>query len=98
MNRGAMRTRRLFPMLLGVAAACGGGGGSGGSNVVPRGARSFGLAIGPAEDGDYDGAFAKALAIGVDVTSLSLAWDEIETAPGVFANPFLGVAEAYYPP
>ena len=84
-------------LLAAVAAACGHGG-AGGADVVPRGARSFGLAVGAAEDGDYDGAFGKAHAIGMDVTSLSLGWDDLEISPGVFANPFLGIAEAYYPP
>jgi len=85
-------------LLLATATSACGGGGSGGGAVVPRGARSFGLAVGAAEDGDYDGAFGKARAIGMDVTSLSLGWDDIEVSPGVFANPFLAIAEAYYPP
>jgi hypothetical protein len=85
-------------LLLAAATSACGGGGSGGAGVVPRGARSFGLAVGAAEDGDYDGAFGKARALGMDVTSLSLGWDEIETSPGVFTDPFLAIAESYYPP
>ncbi|HET6162779.1 MAG TPA: hypothetical protein VFG37_03880 [Planctomycetota bacterium] len=92
-----MRTRRHLLAFVGLAVACGGGG-SGGAGVVPRGARSFGLAVGAAEDGDYDGAFGKARALGMDVTSLSLGWDDVEVSPGVFSNPFLAVAESYYPP
>lgn len=92
-----MRASLPALLLLATLAACGGGGFD---NRVPepRGARSFGLAVGPAEDGDYDGAFDKAVAIGMNVTSLSLGWDEIEVSPGVFDNPFLAIAEAYYPP
>jgi hypothetical protein len=92
-----MRASLPALLLLASLAACGGGGFD---NGVPeqRGARSFGLAVGAAEDGDYDGAFGKAVAIGMNVTSLSLGWDEIESSPGVFDNPFLAIAEAYYPP
>jgi len=101
MNRMARRRSAVAAgvglLLAAVASSCGGGG-SGGAGVLPRGARSFGLAVGAAEDGDYDGAFGKAVAIGMNVTSLSLAWDDVEVSPGIFANPFLAIAEAYYPP
>jgi hypothetical protein len=91
-----MRASPPALLLLASVAACGGGHRNG--VVEQRGARSFGLAVGAAEDGDYDGAFGKAVAIGMNVTSLSLGWDEIETSPGVFDNPFLAIAESYYPP
>lgn len=62
-------------------------------------ARRFGIDITTAEDGDYTAAVARVKKAGARVTSLSLPWDEIETAPGVFApkSDWLQIANAFYP-
>jgi hypothetical protein len=59
--------------------------------------RRLGLAVGPAEDGDFEAAMQLALAAGVHSVPLSFGWDEIETAPSTFTDPWLAVADAYYP-
>jgi hypothetical protein len=68
--------------------------------VVPRGERLLGMDISMAADGDYDAAFALAKETGVQTTSLTVLWDEIETGPGLFdPDPnWLAIANLYYPP
>ena len=63
----------------------------------PRGERTLGLAIGEPEPGGYDGAFTLARRVGVGETSISLAWDELEAKPGVYASPWVAIAASYYP-
>src|SRR5262245_59416627 len=64
---------------------------------APHRERRLGLVVGAAEDGDYEAAMQLALAAGVHSVPLSFGWDEIETAPSTFTNPWLAVADAYYP-
>jgi hypothetical protein len=72
-------------------AACGGGDGT------PVVTRSLGLHVAEAEDGDFDAAMDLAQDAGVSVVHLSLNWNDIETAPGVYGNAFLGIADLYFP-
>ncbi len=69
------------------------------SDVVARGERLLGISISDRADGDFGTAYAQARAAGMQVTSLSLAWDDLETAPGVYApDPdFLAIAASFYP-
>lgn len=68
-------------------------------DVVPRGERLLGIAISDRTDGDFNAAFGEAVGVGMQATSLSLGWDDIEVAPGVYdpAIDYLGIAAAYYP-
>lgn len=68
--------------------------------VVPAGDRLLGVAISDRADGDFNSAFSEAVDAGMQVTSLSLAWDDLEVAPGVYtpAIDYLGIAAGYYPP
>jgi hypothetical protein len=65
--------------------------------VVPRGSRLLGIDVTAPADDDYHGALLRSQAAGSDVVSLSLPWDEIEVAPGRYENPFLEIANAYFP-
>jgi hypothetical protein len=66
--------------------------------VIPRGNRLLGISISDRADGDFDAAFQQATAAGMQFTSLSLSWDDLESAEGVYgATPdFLSIANAYY--
>jgi len=66
--------------------------------VLPRGDRDLAIAISDRADGDFNTAFGEAVALGMNSTSLSISWDELETAPGVYSpNPnFLDIATSYY--
>lgn len=67
--------------------------------VVPRGQRVLGISISDRADGDFNDAFEEARAAGMQATSLSLAWDDLEVAPGVYDPEidFLDIAAGYYP-
>ena len=67
--------------------------------ALPRGERVLGIDVSEAEDGDYNRAFSLAREAGMQVTSLSLSWDDIEISPGVYEpDPdFLTIANLYYP-
>lgn len=67
--------------------------------IVPKGDRLLGMSITEAQDGDFTAAVGLARGAGVQTTSLPVFWDDLETAPGVFApSPnFLAIANAYYP-
>jgi len=71
-----------------------------GEDVVPKGGRMLGVAITVAEDNDYDSAFNTAeTAANLEIDSLAIAWDDVETSPTVY-NPdpnFLAIANAFYP-
>jgi hypothetical protein len=67
--------------------------------VVQKGERIFQIDVNEGADGDYDAAIKIALDAGAEAVSMSLSWDDIETAPGEF-NPetnWLEIANAYYP-
>lgn len=68
-------------------------------NAKPKGNRTLEIHINEAENGDYDQAAEKAKAAGAESVSLSVFWDEIETAPGVYQpDPnYLEIANLYYP-
>ncbi len=68
------------------------------TSVVARGARLLGISISDRADGDFNTAYAEAVAVGMQTTGLSLSWDDLEGAPGVYApNPdFLTIAVDYY--
>lgn len=79
--------------LLLTLAACGGGDGA----PIVTGPRPLGLFVGEAEDGDFDAAVDLAQDAGVSVVHLAFNWNEIETAPQVYGNAFLGIANIYFP-
>jgi hypothetical protein len=64
---------------------------------VPKGARTLGLSVGPAQDGDYGRAFAVAQVVGIQSVTLSLDWPRLETAPGRYDNTLLTLADGFYP-
>ncbi len=66
--------------------------------VVPKDARTLGLSVAPADDGDYPRALAAAQVAGVQSTTLSLDWSRLEVAPGRYDNTLLTIAEGFYPP
>ena len=65
---------------------------------VPIGARTLGLSVGPAKDGDYDRAFAAAQAAGVQSVTLSLDWSRLEPTLGRYDTALLSIADEFYPP
>ncbi len=69
------------------------------SNPVPRGDRILELDANPPQQDDYDAVMDHARALGAQSIRLSVYWDEIETAPGVFSpDPnWLAIANSYYP-
>ena len=68
------------------------------STVVPKGTRLLGIALNDRADGDFNLAYSQAVDAGVDVVSMPLAWDDLETAPGVYEpDPdFLSIGASYY--
>ena len=69
------------------------------SEVVPNGDRILQIDVNEGSDGDYDAALQIAMDAGVEAVSMSLGWDDIETAPGEFKpeTNWLEIANAYYP-
>lgn len=67
--------------------------------AVERGERLLGIAISDRSDGDFEAAYKEAVDAGLQVISLPLAWDDLETSPGVYApSPdFLAIAASFYP-
>ncbi len=69
------------------------------TNAQPKGDRILAIDVTDPANGDYDAAINTAINAGAEAVSLSLFWDDIETAPGEY-NPepnFLAIANAYYP-
>lgn len=66
---------------------------------MPRGERMLGIDVVEAEGETYDQAFQFARLAGMQFTSLSLAWDDLEPQPGEYSpDPnFLAIANQYYP-
>lgn len=66
---------------------------------LPRGARAVAVDVSLADGEEYNTAFTRARDLGADVFMLSIGWEDIETAPGVYAPSFdyLAVANGYYP-
>jgi len=65
--------------------------------VVPRGSRILAVDVGMAEDNDYNAAYAKAKAVGMQDIGLSQDWSDIETSPGNYNGQWFAIANAYYP-
>ena len=67
--------------------------------VAPRGDRTLSMDITEASGEDFESAVTAAQSLGAQATSLSVYWDELETAPGVY-NPdpnWLAIANLFYP-
>jgi hypothetical protein len=68
---------------------------------VPRakGARILGLDVNTPADGNYTNAIALAKRVGVQTVSLTIHWEDIEIAPGVYRpqENLLAIANAFYP-
>ena len=67
--------------------------------ALPKGERTLELDVNPSQNGDYDQAIEHARQLGAESIRLSVFWDELEPAPGVF-NPepnWLAIANDYYP-
>ena len=94
-----LRNTLLTIISLLMLFACGGGNQDNPQNngVVPKGIRMLAIDVTEAEDANYDVAIDKAINAGADITNVSLNWTTIETAPGVYDNTFLSIANLYYP-
>lgn len=66
------------------------------SAPVPKGSRILGIALGEAEDKDFGKAFAAAKSAGLQATTLSLNWTDIEANPGTLKNGLLSIANTFY--
>jgi len=66
-------------------------------DVVPRGEHLLGIDVSTAEGEEYDEAFLLALDLGMNEIGLSLDWADLETAPGVYDDSVLSIANIYYP-
>jgi hypothetical protein len=66
--------------------------------VAPRGDRLLGIDVSAAADGDYGTAFDLARQAGIDFTSLTVYWDDLDLPAGFRSDPdYLAIAESYYP-
>lgn len=68
-------------------------------DALPKGERILEMHLNESENGNFDQSVEKAKSAGAESASLSVFWDDIETAPGVY-NPdpnYLDIANAYYP-
>lgn len=63
------------------------------------GGRTLAVGITEPQNGDWVAGFDLTLNLGSQATSLLLAWDDLETSPGVFAptTDWLGIANGFYP-
>ncbi len=100
----------LSALLLSVLA-CGGSGEEVSATISPeqdtvirqealsKGERTLELDVNPSQNGDYDQAVEHARQLGVESTRLSVFWDELEPAPGVYEPKpnWLAIANDYYP-
>lgn len=66
-------------------------------STVGRGDRILGIDVSMAADNNYDKAFATAKNTGMQEIGLYFNWDDIETAPGVYDNPYFQMANTFYP-
>ena len=66
---------------------------------VARGERILVVDVNEAEGEEYADVVARSRSAGANVFNISIQWDELETAPGVFepSVDLLGIANAYYP-
>jgi hypothetical protein len=63
---------------------------------LPRSNRLLGIDVTIPQEGSYDDAFGVARNAGMDFTTLSLGWDELEPVPGQYADEQLDAANASY--
>ncbi len=79
--------------------SCGGGSGDNSSNnsITLKGNRILSIDITEPGDADFDKAVVSVTDAGFHVTSMALNWGDIETAPGVYDNTLLALANSYYP-
>ena len=68
--------------------------------VEPRGNRILTIDVNEAEGETYDDVINRANSVGAEIFSISIQWDELETAPEVYSPTvdLLGIANLYYPP
>lgn len=66
-------------------------------NTSPKGERLLGIDITMPEDDDYDSAFELGKELGMDFTTLSISWDDIEKSQNQYENESLQIANYYYP-
>jgi len=85
------RTLLVVALLLG---ACGGGSPTSDTNPDTR---ILGLTVNPAEGMDFVAASDLAQDAGVQSMHLAFTWNGIETAPQIYGNTLLGVANLYFP-
>ncbi len=64
---------------------------------LPRSGRLLGIDVTVPQEGSYDDAFMVARSAGMEFTTLSLGWDELEPAPGQYDDELLDIANAFYP-
>ncbi len=67
--------------------------------ALPEQDRLLSLEVTTAADDDYDAAFVLARSVGMQVTSLSLQWDDLEPSPGRYGTDpdWLGIANDFFP-
>ncbi|MFQ5640808.1 MAG: hypothetical protein ACE5IR_22750 [bacterium] len=72
---------------------------NGASEPLSRSGRVLGIDVGEVEGINYDQAVDIAKAVGTESVSLSLNWDDLESAPGKYNDPngALQTANVYYP-
>ena len=68
-------------------------------STLPKGDRQLSIDITEGSDGDFNDAFTLARDAGMEVTGLSVYWDEIETSPDVYDpdSNWLAIANSFYP-
>ena len=68
------------------------------SQYVPKGDRVLSIQVNMGGEGDFDAIFKESLEAGNEAQSLSLDWNELEMAPGLFQpkTNFLAIANVYY--
>ncbi len=103
---GITSTLVVLALVTSFLVSCGGGGG--GTTItppppppapLPAGARQIGLSINDSARMDFNAEVNEARSANIQFTELTIAWDDVETAPGVFApNPdFAAIANGFYP-
>ena len=65
--------------------------------AAPPPHRVLGISVGPCQDGDYGLAFATAKAAGMQSTTLSMNWSDLETSAGRYNGKYLAIANGFYP-
>lgn len=66
-------------------------------NASPKGERLLGIDITMPKDNNYDSAFELGKKLGMDFTTLSISWDDIEKSQNHYENENLQIANYYYP-